>query len=458
MQRPLTLACILLVAVCLAAAAVCAAVAADGAPEEEWEQFRIGNETYYAMPDDVARALGLDVKSVPEGENAADLYLRAIRAMPKKPWDLEADYAAAQSAPWGPELTKLHGWFGQTAAARDLFRQAAAMERCRFPWLYWGPEEPFLFALAMPHLVSMRDGARLLVAEGHLRESEGRLAEALGSYMAAVRMGCHLGTHGTLIQGLVAIAAQKIGRGPIRDALARHDVPAEILADLAQELEETGRTLPGRTAWVQSERADFKQLAGLPVADLISLGGDAPESEAVRAMLNSRAFRIVFPDRTLQADADRVFDAIAELTRLPTWEAASTYRDGADVLVTRYTKDWNVLQMSLLPAVPRAGLAHIGGVCEHSALRLDVALRRYRLDHAAYPEDLGALVPDYIEELPVDPYSGGQFHYRRAGDGWSLHAVGPDQEDDGGVHDPEDEALDDVAFSSQLRPEEDDEW
>ena len=66
------------------------------------------------------------------------------------------------------------------------------------------------------------------------------------------------------------------------------------------------------------------------------------------------------------------------------------------------------------------------------AAELAVALRRYKLDRFDYPDDLSALVPNYLDHLPIDPYTGRPPVYRRQGSGFTLQARGssPDMKDD----------------------------
>jgi hypothetical protein len=46
---------------------------------------------------------------------------------------------------------------------------------------------------------------------------------------------------------------------------------------------------------------------------------------------------------------------------------------------------------------------------------LHLALIMYRRDKGAYPNRLSELVPDYLPDLPIDPYSRQPFHYEAAG-------------------------------------------
>ena len=66
------------------------------------------------------------------------------------------------------------------------------------------------------------------------------------------------------------------------------------------------------------------------------------------------------------------------------------------------------------------------------------ALRLYRIKHGAYPEKLDALVPEFIDKLPTDPFSGREYVYRKEGKGFILYSLGVNMTDDGGVEDPED--------------------
>jgi len=57
-------------------------------------------------------------------------------------------------------------------------------------------------------------------------------------------------------------------------------------------------------------------------------------------------------------------------------------------------------------------------------LSIAVALELCRRDRGEYPEALGALVPQYLPELPKNPYDGQGFTYNRADGSYLLHCVG----------------------------------
>jgi hypothetical protein len=61
-----------------------------------------------------------------------------------------------------------------------------------------------------------------------------------------------------------------------------------------------------------------------------------------------------------------------------------------------------------------------------------LALRSYCLEKGQPAEKLADLVPDYLSEMPQDPYSGKPLVYRREATGYVLYSVGSDGQDDGG--------------------------
>lgn len=62
------------------------------------------------------------------------------------------------------------------------------------------------------------------------------------------------------------------------------------------------------------------------------------------------------------------------------------------------------------------------------------ALMRYELAHGQYPQALEALVPEYLDAIPLDPFTNLPLRYIRHEDGkhFLLYGLGEDQEDDNG--------------------------
>jgi ABC-type transport system involved in multi-copper enzyme maturation permease subunit len=59
-----------------------------------------------------------------------------------------------------------------------------------------------------------------------------------------------------------------------------------------------------------------------------------------------------------------------------------------------------------------------------------LALELYQGRHAAFPPNLGALVPEFLSAVPVDPYTGQPLSMLRKSDELIVYSVGLDQQDD----------------------------
>jgi hypothetical protein len=106
----------------------------------------------------------------------------------------------------------------------------------------------------------------------------------------------------------------------------------------------------------------------------------------------------------------------------------------------------HVFLRTMLPAIEKA-ITHGDSLdVAIEGTRIMLAIEGYRADAGALPETLDALVPDYLEAVPVDPTHGDPFVYRIDGDeaiGYVLYSIGLDRTDDGGTPSPrgETEAL-----------------
>lgn len=98
-----------------------------------------------------------------------------------------------------------------------------------------------------------------------------------------------------------------------------------------------------------------------------------------------------------------------------------------------------VLMDELLPGLQGAITTFDQSEVDRRGLRTLLALERYRLAHASYPTTLDDLVPEFLPEAPIDPWTGQPLCYRRLDDGqrpgFRLYAAGIDGVDDNGTFD-----------------------
>jgi hypothetical protein len=70
--------------------------------------------------------------------------------------------------------------------------------------------------------------------------------------------------------------------------------------------------------------------------------------------------------------------------------------------------------------------------CQSDLLMADLAVRTYAADRGELPETLADLVPQYLQAVPADAYSGSPLNYRKVGEEFVLYSTGQDGEDNGG--------------------------
>lgn len=90
--------------------------------------------------------------------------------------------------------------------------------------------------------------------------------------------------------------------------------------------------------------------------------------------------------------------------------------------------------------------AYDGAVARKACLKTALALRLRRLKNGSYPATLDELVPEFIDKLPTDPFSGKDLIYRREGKGFVVYSVGHNMKDDGGKGPAKDSDTDDIVW------------
>ncbi|MBN2446402.1 MAG: hypothetical protein JXO22_06745 [Phycisphaerae bacterium] len=76
-----------------------------------------------------------------------------------------------------------------------------------------------------------------------------------------------------------------------------------------------------------------------------------------------------------------------------------------------------------------------------------LALNEYHRDRGCYPAELSELVPAYMDELPIDPFSDEPLRYRREEVAYTLYSIGHNGPNDDGWEHRYNSAKGDIVFS-----------
>jgi hypothetical protein len=315
----------------------------------------------------------------------------------------------------------------ETAAERDetVSRNAAALDTLRAglkPACYTPPpEDPSHWP---PYDAHFRSLARVLARESARAADQGRWAQAVGSRLDAIEFGIDQQAGADTIGVLVGEAVEGIGQrgmaglvgqlsaAEARAALQRANAAAPRRPSLAEQMaceKEHGQRW---MVWA----LDTHQWPRFVREELF--GYTAPEFQWRHAVPLAVS---AWPVRAWR-DSERSMDSVIAWARQPygTAEppAAPPDQPFADIF------DPNSCRSAATKwAAADANLA---------LLRAALALQAHRAERGAYPDELAALVPAYLEAVPTDPFDGKPLRYRRDGGSYVLYSVGPDRRDDGG--------------------------
>ncbi len=132
--------------------------------------------------------------------------------------------------------------------------------------------------------------------------------------------------------------------------------------------------------------------------------------------------------------ADEEF-AVEALTRLAAgfanventkWAAFQTWRES--LVIPEHCLLFDIIVWSF-----NRSIAQSFRLAAHArALQTAIACERFRLANGHWPHELNDLVPEYLPQLPSDPFDAKPLRYTQTPDGIKVWSIGDDERDDGG--------------------------
>lgn len=353
---------------------------------------------------------------VPADQNAAPLYLAAFAAI------TETNAAA-------PAFVALN------QKALGLLHQAGTRPKCRYPIdLNDG------FKTKLPHLVSVKWSAQLMQQEANLFAIKGQMEQATRSLLTGLAVSRALESEPLSISQLVRLRGIELTVTGLELALNRKPFTEAQMIQLSAALQ---------AAEENDETAILRCLIGERGSGLAVF----QSPEGFRAILNAteELAAAATPEINqmmeghqkgprLQADLAYYLDRMENIILA----AKSRYPDrvhkakawGGDLIVGKQSNYY--LSAMLLPVLEQVVVKSGVAVAELRVAQTALAVERYRLaNRNQLPESLSQLVPQYLKAIPADPFSWQPLRYKKnAPKGYTVYSVGPDEQDDKGLHKP----------------------
>jgi len=271
--------------------------------------------------------------------------------------------------------------------------------------------------------------APLMVVESARLASESQAADAVGANLSLLRFASGLqSADNHSINWSMACRIRRTGCKGLLALLDRRIPGKAELERLAENLDEPAlrrfhldRTIRAEYAWIRAEigSADFDHFLRGSVVRWIPQRATYKENRTLRGLAEHHRRALRLAESTLtetrihteaSANPGRLHKGIQLLGgNWQGYELGTSFESSLMALVEHSFVDRAILEL----------------------LRTRVALERYRLDHGAWPPDLAALVPGYLDSEPLDPIDGNPLRYQPVHR--VLYSIGDNLIDEGGV-------------------------
>ena len=263
---------------------------------------------------------------------------------------------------------------------------------------------------------NFRELGQVLVACGRLRaRTQGADEEAFAYLLDCVRLGRMEASDGPYFSFMMSFSTQRAALEHVTELAALASSPEVLRSALEGMLALTSDPIP-LVARLEFGWRQFDNSQSLASEDphMKSEGGKTLE-ELWREYSHALEYK-----RALLFAAEHP-DTLRQLIKLSypqyrSWE--ERHRD-----LAKYARNNFVRGFVTMRAYNETDVG--GGV-------IALALELYRRDHETLPGTLDALTPDYLAEVPHDPFSGEPLIYRVEGGDYLLYSVGRTGRDDGG--------------------------
>ncbi len=389
----------------------------------------------------------------PKSENAAYLYQAAFNLLVACGFEeaesaLPVEVMLSSARPRSGEVTEPASWTEeQVGAVRrlveqcrepiDLARRAARMERSRFDPGFYFPVVPDVKRFNRIRWLSW-----LMGYQAFLTLHDGDFTGALEDCRTALRISQALAEEPLALSVIMRLSLLRISLHALEIVLSDGQPSGEVSRALLEDLERAQKTLRPQlaTGW-KGERVLLMVGLGLLKGEYDRLAAATREA----AEFVPRSLLTNFLYSPLATSWEVAYLRQMRTRILPMLEADYPHAQPTMGTLRAETEVWEEHPVRHLPrlVLGRSMPAILKSKEDVTELetrltlaRTALVLKHYKAEHGAYPETLDPLVPGLLDELPRDPFSGGQLVYRREGEGLLLYSVGLNQTDEGGIDNP----------------------
>lgn len=352
---------------------------------------------------------------VPAEKNAAHLVLGAINTMIQAPGGADP-YAGkyklpAPGEPLSPELRRIiDRHLSNNAPALAQLRALKISSESRYPVnLASGA------ATLLPHLANLKSTAQILKLDAISAAYAGDAERSAGAVIAGLAVANTIKSEPLLISQLVRYACAAIAMSALEVSVSATDFSPDQLSRLENALQETEeQTNESIYKGLIGERAVGLATFSMSLADLERFSGGTATGAMEFSTVAKQLFALLHRTVGLRERDKRVYLEMMGLfteavrqpypERLKASQAVSAHMD--DRFKNKATAFTAPLSRLLLPSFAKAAEKEAFNIGQLRCARTALAVERFRISTGKLPSTLQELLPEYLAELPSDPFEG----------------------------------------------------
>ncbi len=276
------------------------------------------------------------------------------------------------------------------------------------------------YDLKVQKLIQVVQGIRLLGVDAVLKAESGQVKESISQCLAAKKLlELHL-QEPFLVNYLVNMACMKQVAVCLNYIVSDREIETEILEKILEEWDDS----PWKEGlvWVlQSE--DISQLESA----ILYLRGENDLYLGTAGETYYWLFRPVLKNEIIWLP--KVFNRLIETVEMPYYAS----RDSKELEKIMDEIPWYYKMVgAVVPNIGALLLKRATLDALFDTARIGMACKIFKSLNGDFPDKLSELSPGILNEIPVDPFTGNPYVYRKEVSGFIVYSVGSNQKDEGG--------------------------
>jgi len=288
-----------------------------------------------------------------------------------------------------------------------------------------------------------REMTALLRLQCQVQMVPGETAEAMATAWKLLQLGLAISeNNGSMLNWLTGTAILHVGLEQVRQVAGQDGLPSLSLRESLDRLEMTEPLIRASNRSLATEyQLQTSMLKSMKTEGLEALGLSAEEIQDVSGPAWARALlRVRMPLLKVNMTANMLGESLgrAMITSDRYEPLPPRYRiDGVSGMVKTFglvslvrNPLGDVHAAISIPITYSVRGTCFGAMASARLTRAYLALRAYQLTEGRLPDELSALVPDYLDAVPEDPFIAEPLQYDAAASPPKIWSVGPDQQTD----------------------------